>query len=445
MSLAGVTAGGGISWGPITLASIIPSGPISDNIWFADGFGTWFGTGNGTTQPDATWTWDDANQWMQLAIPGAAGTGLAEMRYRGDFSRAGAADTFYLNQFLPGVLTLTAGVTQTTAALFAFSNTQVANTPTVTNLATVGIELATGSGTVTNRAHIWLIGGGSNSGIRFDAATGENVNIYAGIQNAISTMWIIGDAGTSRGHIALQNDDVKVKGASGDALFLDSNVELAWGPQTVSSTAQITGIDWSTPQTNDGLVWGLATANPLLIFTDYANREADHAAAVPTNPTLAIYSVTSPVTAPTAFSELAYDKLTLGPGSGARGGVRSIIEEVTIAVGTGSAGVNTVGNLAPAGSLILGVAVRVTQAPGGGATTVTVGVTGGGNPDSLLAAIATALGTTGVSPGGNDGTQLPIANGAATTLVLTTDSDVTVSDMKVRVAVFYIDLTAPTS
>ncbi len=43
-------------------------------------------------------------------------------------------------------------------------------------------------------------------------------------------------------------------------------------------------------------------------------------------------------------------------------------EEITIPVGQGVPGVNSVGDLCPADSFILGAGVRVTQAPGGGAT-----------------------------------------------------------------------------
>jgi hypothetical protein len=124
---------------------------------------------------------------------------------------------------------------------------------------------------------------------------------------------------------------------------------------------------------------------------------------------------------------------------------KTIDEELTIAVGQGTGGVATSGSLAPSNSLIMGVACRVTQAPGGGATSWDLGITGSGNVDELIDNQAVALGTTANSPADNDGTQLPLANGSPTTLTLTTDANVTVSDMKVRIVVFYVRFTAPSS
>jgi len=126
-------------------------------------------------------------------------------------------------------------------------------------------------------------------------------------------------------------------------------------------------------------------------------------------------------------------------------GCQWVSEEVTIAVGQGAGGVATSGNLAPANSLIWGVTVRCTDAAGGGATNYDVGITGSGNADELIQNAGVSLGNTAVSPGGNDGTQLPIANGSATTLTITTDSNVTVDDMKVRIVVYYSDFSASTS
>ena len=125
---------------------------------------------------------------------------------------------------------------------------------------------------------------------------------------------------------------------------------------------------------------------------------------------------------------------------------RRIDELLTIAVGTGAAGVVTAGNLAPANSTIIGVGVRVNQAPGGGATTIDIGRTGGGNLDEFIDGIATALGTTGTLAGNHDAaTTGPVLNAADNTLTLTTDADVLVTDMKVRIVVFYRPETPPTT
>lgn len=117
---------------------------------------------------------------------------------------------------------------------------------------------------------------------------------------------------------------------------------------------------------------------------------------------------------------------------------RFFMEHLTIPIGQGAAGVNTVGNLAPVNSTILGVCCRVTQAPGGGATTIDIGRTGAGNLDEFIDGIATALGTTGTFAANHDAATIgPVLNAIDRTLTLTTDVNVAVSDMKVRIVSFY--------
>lgn len=123
-----------------------------------------------------------------------------------------------------------------------------------------------------------------------------------------------------------------------------------------------------------------------------------------------------------------------------------IEELLTIPIGQGAAGVVTAGNLVPANSTILGVCCRVTQAPGGGATTIDIGRTGGGNLDEFIDGIATALGTQGTFAANHDAATVgPVLNAAADTLTLTTDVNVAGADMKVRIVVFYRQETPPTS
>lgn len=134
-----------------------------------------------------------------------------------------------------------------------------------------------------------------------------------------------------------------------------------------------------------------------------------------------------------------------GDGKGGFAEIKAITEEVEIAVGLGSGGVATSGNLWPAG-IILGTAFVVTQAPGGGATTLDIGPTGG-TADSLIdAKSCDVLEENGKFPDDGDGATYVAApvNNSATTLTLTTDSDVTTSAMKVRVTTFYIELSPPT-
>ncbi|NOQ21623.1 MAG: hypothetical protein GQ565_03090 [Candidatus Aegiribacteria sp.] len=127
---------------------------------------------------------------------------------------------------------------------------------------------------------------------------------------------------------------------------------------------------------------------------------------------------------------------------------RAVHEEVTIPVAAGNTPVVvSSGNLAPANSVIKAVAVRVTQAPGGGATVVSVGRSGGGNTDEFIDDISTALGTTGNQVANSDGslTYALMMNASADTFTVTTDADVTGSDMKIRIVVWYEQITVPSS
>jgi len=221
------------------------------------------------------------------------------------------------------------------------------------------------------------------------------------------------------------SSDIFVDGAASrmGASSFDTSGGFIFGTaaQTVSSPIVATG----------------TTAN-FFLFCEYADRNFDFAHAQQTNPTLFIHSANQ---ATVEYATVAYNNVSISGNYGAFAGMKSITEEVTISVGNGSGGIETSGNLAPANSIILGAVARVTDAPGGGATTVDIGVTGSGNLDSLIDGMSTALDTTGTTPADGDGTQLPLTNGSATTLTLTTDLDVTGDEMKVRVGVFYIDFT----
>jgi len=126
--------------------------------------------------------------------------------------------------------------------------------------------------------------------------------------------------------------------------------------------------------------------------------------------------------------------------------LRDISEIVTIPVGQGAGGIVTTANLAPNNSTIISCVCRVTQAPGGGATTIDIGRTGAGNLDEFIDGIATALGTTGTFAANHDVATIgPVLNAANDTLTITTDANVLVSDMKVRIVVFYRQEVPPSS
>jgi hypothetical protein len=203
------------------------------------------------------------------------------------------------------------------------------------------------------------------------------------------------------------------------------------------------GMIWrSNDQNLNGTVFGTGSMSNYAIFCEYGDKGYDFGHTLQTEPTFYVHSKNQ---VQDEYATIVWNNFSVGGGKGAELGIKSITEELTISVGNGSGGVTTSGSLAPANSNIKGAVVRVTQAPGGGATTLDVGVTGSGNLDALIDGVSTALNTTGTSPGNNDGTQLPLVNASAATLTVTTDSDVTVSDMKVRIVVFYEQFTAPTS
>ena len=137
---------------------------------------------------------------------------------------------------------------------------------------------------------------------------------------------------------------------------------------------------------------------------------------------------------------------TYNGGYGASLNIKSMQEEVTIPVGQGAGGVVTTGNLAPANSLMIGVSFIVTDAPGGGATILDIGRTAIDTDEFIDGVACASLNQTGnFYANHNVAVTYPPFNGTATTLTLTTDSNVTGNGMKVRVVVFYYDLTPPTS
>jgi hypothetical protein len=258
---------------------------------------------------------------------------------------------------------------------------------------------------------------------------------------------IVGSGGTLHG-LASQDDFVVTgQAAIGGTLWADSFIRMVSNNALGSDNLGQYGafIPRNTNQTPDAPVFTTGIASNSFLICEWDDRATDFSHAQQTNPTLFIQSADA--TNITEFSTLAWNNVSIGGGKGSYLGIKSITEEVTISVGTGSTGVATSGNLAPANSIIFGATARITQDAGSGALAVDIGVTGSGNQDELIDALdVTTLGNTGSSPAGNDGTQLPIATGSSdTTLTLTTDFDVGTSDLKVRVVVFYCQFTAPTS
>jgi len=120
-------------------------------------------------------------------------------------------------------------------------------------------------------------------------------------------------------------------------------------------------------------------------------------------------------------------------------------EQITIPVGQGLAGILSAGNMCPNHSVILGAVGRVIQAPGGGATLFDVGRNLVG-PAEFANNVAVALNTTFTSPADGDGSNAgPVHNAADTKIKITTDANVTGTDMELRIAVFYMRMYPPES
>lgn len=120
-------------------------------------------------------------------------------------------------------------------------------------------------------------------------------------------------------------------------------------------------------------------------------------------------------------------------------------EEVIVAIGQGVPGINSSANLCPANSIILGVVCRITQAPGGGAGLFDLGRNPVG-PEEFVSNASTVVNSVYTCAADGDGSlDGPFFNDVARPIKVTTISDVTISDMKIRITVFYVTLFPPTS
>ena len=66
-------------------------------------------------------------------------------------------------------------------------------------------------------------------------------------------------------------------------------------------------IDWSSQQTNDGVVWGLGNTSKYLVLCDSSDRNYDFDHANQTNPTLFIHSNTNPDIANDEWISITHD------------------------------------------------------------------------------------------------------------------------------------------
>jgi len=301
-----------------------------------------------------------------------------------------------------------------------------------------------------------------------DVVAGDNVQLTGGGQITSTAAGVIqilpdttgytkiGDSAGAPTYMAEVNDNLQVCNAleTGGNLYAGGSAEI-YGylkPQsyTIFPTGQLIGL-WGSasytrlyPDSARGyLALLLKDSHPSLSFliADADNWNKDHAPPNWNVPSSHHYSTTDPESDGGVHEErdgIAWNRHEIGGGYGSFWARRTIPEEVTIPVGQGLAGVNTSGNLAPANSRIQQVFTRVTQAPGGGATTLDVGRTNGGNLDEYADGTGVALNTTTIADDDGDGnTPMPHWNSPADTLTLTTDANVTGTDMKVRIVVCY--------
>lgn len=120
-------------------------------------------------------------------------------------------------------------------------------------------------------------------------------------------------------------------------------------------------------------------------------------------------------------------------------------EEMIIPVGQGMLGIDTVTAWFEAGTLVFAVAARVTQAPGGGATTWNLYRQGGANGE-FAQNMPVALGTTSVwyTDFGALADNL-IFQDTADEMRVKTNANVTGTDMKLRFEFFFFDNDPPTA
>lgn len=122
-----------------------------------------------------------------------------------------------------------------------------------------------------------------------------------------------------------------------------------------------------------------------------------------------------------------------------------ICEELTIPVGQGGSGVNTTIQV-PNECDVIEVSAVVSKSPGGGALTFNLARTSNANVDEFLSGISTTLNTSASKKQGDgDNTPMPIYNSAADTLVLTTNNNVTISEMKVKLCIYYRQYIKPSN
>jgi hypothetical protein len=232
----------------------------------------------------------------------------------------------------------------------------------------------------------------------------------------------------------------------GSVLF-GSNVTLA-SNKTIATASSSYGsiITQNTFQTPDTAMITTGSVSNIWLICSHGDFNSDFANSARTDPTFIWQS--EDATEVTERGYVSWNEQTIGGGKGSYVGMKSITEEITIPVGQGGLGkkIDSSANLAPATSRIIQVMSRITQAPGGGATVAHIGRTNGGNIDEYADDTAVTLGTTTIASDDGDGvTPIPHWQTSADTIQVGTDFDVTGTDMKIRVVVFYEECTVPTS
>ena len=397
----------------------------------------------------------------------AAGTSTAY----GVYATATGADTnwagyFNGNVFVNGTVNASSGFTDGTMTIdgtggmsgvgsIAMAGTIVGVTTAITGTkaSALTISVPTRGTDDANGVGLTIVadaGGSGGAGVH----NGGIVQIYGGAKAGAGTdgyVKIGHTAGAPTNIASFDDDSAYVKGQFevGGIVYFQDTVQMSGsGGLQFYNGAVHYGL--LSGQADDGLHLALNLienqGNANLILTAWGNYNKDHDHDVAsTNPTLFVHSATDPDTDNTEYATHRWNETSIGGDSGSFSGWKSITELVTVPVDSGLApAVESTANLFPANSLILGVCFRVVDAPGGGAALIDIGASGGDLDLWIDGASCDVLGETGSSP--KDSQVIltgPLYQRLAAKATLTTDADVTINDMIVRVTVYYMDFTPP--
>lgn len=269
--------------------------------------------------------------------------GVAEIQATRTRARSVASAASNLSDLIhtPGAIILTGSTTTTSFAFHRLANTAIDNTPgpaTITDLHQLIVEAPTALGPATNKASItaglsagsgiygFYAAGTASSGWSYPFTWGNPATAITAKHGAFAYLTSSGvrfsailqpganlDGSAHPGLLQFTPSDGTIATTS---MGWAANAELYWTTYAPVSSAttggtitRVSALDWSTSQTNDGLVWALATANATLVICEYGDRNTDLGMASKTDPT--IFVLDAAATANT-FLQIDHDGLDTG-------------------------------------------------------------------------------------------------------------------------------------